>query len=156
MIKTEKNIRDSYRLYKKTTDNPVDIKLYIELANNYNRFIMDKVQEGYEIVLPMRMGTLSIIGTNQEIKYDEDGNPKLPTDWQATIKLWNKNPVAKEDKRKVYHTNDHTNGVRYKYFWSKKRITVTNKNLYSLRVTREHKRAIPQMVDAGKEYYVKK
>lgn len=155
MIKTDRNIRDSYKLYVKTTDNPVDIKTYILIANNYNKFLMDKVHGGDEVVLPMRTGTISIVGTQQEIKFDEDGNPNLPVNWPATIKLWNKNPSAKEAKKKVYFTNDHTDGIRYKYFWSKKRIFVVNKNLYSLRMTRENKRAISEKVAEGKEYFIK-
>jgi hypothetical protein len=154
-MKTERNIRDSYALYKETSDNPVDIKTYIELANDYNKFLCHHVHEGFEVVLPMRMGTLSIVGTKPEIKFDEDGKPKLPTNWPATIKLWNKDPQAKEEGRKVYHTNDHSDGIRYKYFWSKKRMFVTQKNLYSLKMTRENKRKVPELVAEGKEYYVK-
>jgi hypothetical protein len=155
MIKTDRNIRDSYKTYKKFTENPVDIKTYISLANNYNKFLAEHVAEGYEVVLPMRMGTLAIIGTKIKIKFDDNGNPALPVNWPATIRMWNKKPETKEQDKKIYFTNDHSDGIRYKYFWSKKRIFATQKNLYTLRMTRENKRRVPELVSQGKEYYVK-
>jgi hypothetical protein len=156
MLKTDKNIRDSYREYKKSVDNPVDIKTYISIANNFNNFLMDKILDGFEVVLPARLGVMSIIGTKQKIKFDNNGDPILPPDWVKTKKLWEKNPEAKEKKQKVYHTNDHTNGVRYKLLWSKLRVLVENKNLYSFRLTRTHKRSINhKIVNEGKEYFVK-
>lgn len=156
MKKTESNIRSSYKYYCKHNEDPVDIKTYIELVNNYNLFLMNKVFEGYEVTLPARFGTLMVTGKEQEIKFNEDGTPKLPIDWGSTWQLWKKNPEAKEQKKKVYHTNEHSSNIRYKFFWSKKRILATNKNLYSLRMTRANKRELASLIKDGKEYYVKK
>lgn len=156
MVKTEKNLRDSYKTYVKSSENPVDIKTYLIVAANYNRFMIEKVLGGDEVVMPMKTGTLSIIGTIPVIKFDEDGVPNLAVDWQRTWQLWKKDEKAKAERKKLYHTNDHTEGVRYRYLWSKKRIYATNKNLYALRLTRDNKRAVPEMVAGGKEYYVKK
>jgi hypothetical protein len=155
MVKTDVNIRDSYKKYKELSDDPVDIKTYIKIANGYNKFLLAKVAEGYEVTLPGRMGTLSIVGTKKKVTYDENGNPNLAINWPATKRLRDRNPEAAEQKKAVYHTNEHSDGVRYKYLWSKKRIYVENKNLYALRLTRENKRMIPKMVSQGKEYYIK-
>lgn len=155
MIKTDKNLRDSYKTYANVSDNPVDIRDYLLLVGNYNKFLIDNVLDGYEVVLPMKVGIISIIGAVPKITFDDDGNPNLPVNWPATWQLWKKKPESKEQKKKIYHTNDHTDGVRYKYFWSKKKMFVVNKNLYSLRLTRENKRAVPMMVAQGKEYFVK-
>lgn len=156
MVKTDRNIRDSYKHYKKSVENPIDIKTYISIANNFNNFLMDKVLDGLEVVLPARLGVMSIVGTKQKIKFDNNGNPILPPDWVKTKKLWEDNPEAKANKTLVYQTNDHTNGIRYKLLWSKKRVLVENKNLYSFRLTRTHKREINhKVVNEGKEYFVK-
>lgn len=148
MTKTDKNIRDSFK-------GSPDIKRNIEIANNFNKFLMEKVFEGFEVVLPARLGVLSVVGTKQEIKFDSEGNPMLPPDWVKTKALWEKSPEAKEQKKLVYHTNSHTGGVRYKIFWSKRRVLVTNKNLYSLRFTRTNKRRVHEEITKNKkEYFV--
>jgi len=156
MVKTDKNIRDSYKYHKKESDNPTDIKTYISIVNGLNQFLMEQVLDGLEVVLPARLGVMSIVGTKQKVRFDTEGNPILPPDWVKTKALWERDPEAKARKQLVYITNDHTNGVRYKLFWSKKRVLVENKNLYSFRLTRTNKRAIhSKVVHENKEYFVK-
>lgn len=151
-----KNTRDSYKLYKKSTTNPVNIKDYITYTNEYNKFLMSKVFEGYEVTLPSRLGTLSITGKKQIISFDENGKIKgLAPDWVKTKKLWDSNEVAKEKKQLLYHTNTHTDNTRYKIFWSKQKIIVQNKILYSFRLTRENKRKINSLIKEGKQYVTK-
>jgi len=155
MIKTDLNIRDSYERYKELSDNPMDIKSYVNLINNYNKFLTSKIFEGYEITLPARFGTMMVTGKKQDIKYDDDGLPRLPVNWPNTWQLWKNNPEAEKRNQKIYFTNEHSDGVRYKFFWSKKRILVSNKNLYSLRMTRKNKRNLAAFINDGKEYYIK-
>lgn len=151
-----KNVRDSYKLYKKLTTNPVDIKDYIIYANEYNKFLMNKVLEGNEVTLPSRLGTLSIIGKKQKISFDENGKIKgLAPDWVKTKQLWDSNQTAKEKKQIVYHTNSHTDNTRYKFFWSKQRILIQNKILYALKMTRDNKRKVHFLIKEGKQYITK-
>lgn len=151
-----KNVRDSYKLYKQNSSNPVDTRTYILYANEYNKFLIDKVLEGYEVTLPSRFGTLCIVGKKQKISFDENGKMKgLAPDWVKTKKLWNDNPEAKEKKQLLYHTNADTDNTRYKFFWSKQRILIQNKILYSLRLTRDNKRAVHNLIEQGKQYVTK-
>tara|TARA_R110000850_G_scaffold217078_4_gene342540 strand:+ start:85 stop:543 length:459 start_codon:yes stop_codon:yes gene_type:complete len=148
-----KNLRESYRLYKESVDNPIDIKIYLLLSADYNKFLIKKVLEGKEVTLPSRMGTLSILGKEQKIRFDEEGKiTGLAPDWVNTKKLWETNSIAKEKKQLVYHTNSHTDNVRYKFLWSKKNVLVENKTLYSLRLTRTNKRAVHQKILDGAQY----
>lgn len=148
-----KNIRESYKYYKDLVENPVDIKTYILLAGEYNKFLIDKVLEGKEVTLPSRMGTLSILGKEQNIRFDEEGKiVGLAPDWVKTKELWKNNPQAKLEKKRVFHTNSHTENVRYKYLWSKRNVLVENKTLYSLRLTRTNKRAVHQKILDGAQY----
>lgn len=150
-------IRTSYASYKKKHPKGVEQKTYVELCNAFNRFLIEKALDGYEVTLPGRMGYVHIAGRKQEIKRDEDGKVwGLAPDWVSTKKLWDSNPEAKKSKQLVYHTNDHTEGVRYKFFWSKKNIFLLNKGLYAFRLTREHKRAIHKRIKEGQEYLIKK
>lgn len=151
-----KNVRDSYKSYKQSTDNPVDSKTYILYANEYHKFLVEKVFQGDEVTLPLRSGTLSIIGRKQKISYDEQGNIKgLAPDWVKTKQLWDTNPEAKAKKQLLYHTNSHTDNTIYRFLWSKKRILTENKILYSLKMTRENKRRVHNLIKQGKKYITK-
>lgn len=151
-----KNVRDSYKSYKQSTENPVDIKTYILYANEYHKFLVEKVFNGDEVTLPLRSGTLSIIGRKQKITFDEEGKMKgLAPDWVKTKQLWDSNPEAKEKKQLLYHTNSHTDNTIYRFLWSKKRILTENKILYSLKMTRENKRRVHNLIKEGKKYVTK-
>lgn len=151
-----KSIKDSYKLYKNSHENPVSISEYVLYSSEYNKFLIDKVLEGYEVTLPNRLGTLSIVGQIQKVSIDENGKVKgLAPDWVKTKKLWDSNPEAKEKKKLLYHTNSGTENTRYKFFWSKRKILIQNKGLYALRMTRCNKRAVHNLIKNGKKYFSK-
>lgn len=148
-----KNLRDSYKLYKETAVTPVDIKTYLLICGNFNKFLCKKVLNGHEVTLPSRFGTLAIVGKEQKVRFDEQGNVVgLPPDWKKTKELWARNSKAAKNKTLVYCTNEHTSNIRYKFLWSKKKVIIENKTLYSLRMTRTNKRAVHKLLIEGKEY----
>ena len=55
----------------------------------------------------------------------------------------------------MYHFNEHTNGIRYRFFWNKARVLVSNKTLYNLKMARVNKRALSENIKNGKEYMIK-
>jgi hypothetical protein len=155
MLKVEGNIRKSYSIYKETVETPLTLKAYIDIANGFMKFIMQEVAEGNEVTLPANMGTLCVVGRKPPIRLTENGMRLLPPNWAATKILREKDPVAKAERKVVYHLNEHTGGVIYKVHWSKKNMAVTNKNLYSLVIARASGRAIWQLILEGKEYFRK-
>lgn len=151
------NSRDSYIIYKNTTESsePIDISTYLKIVNSYMKFLIRKLFEKGEINIPERLGTLSIVGKKVKVRI-EDGEIKgLAPDWAKTKELWDEDSVAKENKQLAYHFNEETNGVRYRFFWSKNRVLVTNKTLYTLKMTRTNKRELASLVRQGKEYLIK-
>jgi len=150
-----KTVRTSYKKYKEASEDPVDKSLYAKINNDFGKFIMEQVFEGQEVKLPARMGTISIKGRKIPIKYDEEGRLKgFAPDYKATNELWKRCPECKEKKQMVYHLNEHTNRVRYKFFWSKDRMLVENKTFYTMVFTRTNKRRLAKLINQGKEYYV--
>lgn len=150
-----KNIRSSYKNYKEISDDSVAVKEYAKVVNDFNKFIMANVFAGETVKLPARMGTISIKGKKTKIKFDEDGRLKgFAPDYQATKELWAKCPECEENKQLVFHLNEHTNGVRYKFFWSKDRMAVENKTFYTLVFTRTNKRFLSNLIQQGTEFYV--
>ena len=102
-----------------------------------------------------QLGKLSIYGKKVKVKV-EDGQIKgLAPDWVKTKELWESDKEAKKNKQLVYHFNEETNGIRYKFSWSKNRVLVSNKTLYNLRMTRTNKRELSKLVKEGKEYLIK-
>ena len=149
------NTRDSYVVYKNMSVNPINISQYVQIINHFMKFLSSKLLSTGEIILPERLGRLSIFGKKVNVRI-EDGEIKgLAPDWVKTKQLWDSDAEAKENKQLVYHFNEETNGIRYKFSWSKNRVLVSNKTLYNLRMTRSNKRELSKLVREGKEYLIK-
>ena len=150
------NTRDSYIVYKNMSVNPINISEYVQIINQFMKFLILKLLSTGEIILPERLGRLSIFGKKVNVRI-EDGEIKgLAPDWVKTKQLWDSDPIAKQNKQLVYHFNEETNGIRYKFSWSKNRVLVSNKTLYNLRMTRSNKRELSRLVREGKEYLIVK
>lgn len=149
------NTRDSYIVYKNMSVNPINISQYVQIINHFMKFLSSKLLSTGEIILPDRLGRLSIFGKKVNVRI-EDGEIKgLAPDWVKTKQLWESDEEAKNNKQLVYHFNEETNGIRYKFSWSKNRVLVSNKTLYNLRMTRSNKRELSRLVREGKEYLIK-
>ena len=150
------NTRDSYIVYKNMSVNPINISQYVQIINHFMKFLILKLLSTGEIILPERLGRLSIFGKKVNVRI-EDGEIKgLAPDWVKTKQLWDSDEEAKNNKQLVYHFNEETNGIRYKFSWSKNRVLVSNKTLYNLRMTRSNKRELSKLVKEGKEYLIVK
>lgn len=147
------NVRNSYKTYKDMSENPIDFQAYLDLSYLYLSFLMEKVLKGDEVTLPSRMGSLEIRGTKEKIEIDETGTIKgLSPNWKKTVELWNKDEEAKKNRKLVYNTNEHSSNTRYRFVWRKSRVLVSNKTLYSLKMSRANKRLLSSLIKQGKEY----
>ena len=147
---------DSYNIYKALVENPICKSRYVDIANKYVLFLMEELFHKGEIMLPERLGKITIFGKKSKIII-EDGKIKgLAPDWAETKRLWESNIEAKENKQLVYHFNEETNGVRYKFSWAKSRVLVSNKTFYNLIMTRDNKRNLAGLIKRGKEYLIVK
>ena len=149
------NTRDSYIIYKSVSKDPLEVSKYIEITNLFMKFLSNKLLEKGSIIIPERLGNLSIIGKKIKVRIEEGKIKGLAPDWVKTKELWEEDSQAKLEKQLVYHFNENTNGIRYKYSWSKNRVLVTNKTLYNLKMTRENKRNLSKLVTEGKEYLIR-
>lgn len=149
------NTRDSYVVYKNMSDNPINISEYVQIINQFMKFLILKLLSTGEIILPERLGRLSIFGKKVNVRIENGEIKGLAPDWVKTKQLWGSDEEAKNNKQLVYHFNEETNGIRYKFFWSKNRVLVSNKTLYNLRMTRSNKRELSKLVREGKEYLIK-
>lgn len=152
------SIKEAYIHYKNNTSNTEVLSSsdYRKLMNNFNTFLMKKVLEGNEIVLPCRMGKMSIQGMQQNIRVDEKGNIKgTRIDWKATKDLWASNSEHAEKKTLMYFFNEHSDGIKYSFKWSKNNVPVQNKNYYTFIPSRHNKRTLAKLIKGGIEYFIK-
>lgn len=156
MSKDYYNTRDTYKVYKKKSSNPIEVNEYCRILNSFFKFYMSKLFELGEIVIPERLGKLQIYGKKVKVKFDEEGNLRgLAPDWKSTKELWERDEEAKENKQIVYHFNEDTGGVRYKVYWNKTRVLFSNKTLFRLKLSRANKRYLSSIIKEGKEYLIK-
>lgn len=155
LSKEKYGIRDTYVLYKENSYKPVSINLYLEIVQLFLKYLVSLAFQGEEVKLPARMGVILIQGRKSKAKVQGDTIRGLAPDWKETKKLWSECGKCKENKQLVFHLNEHSMGVRYKFFWSKKNVLAENKTLYALQLTRTNKRNVKNLIQEGKEYIVK-
>lgn len=155
LSKEKYGIRDTYVLYKENSYKPVSINLYLEIVQLFLKYLVSLAFQGEEVKLPARMGVILIQGRKSKAKVQGDTIRGLAPDWKETNKLWRECDECKKNKQLVFYLNEHTMGIRYKFFWSKKSVLAENKTLYALQLTRTNKRSIKSLIQEGKEYIVK-
>lgn len=151
-----KSLKDSFYYFKKLhPKESVARQEYLKICADFMLFMIDKVLKGHVVRIPSRLGLLYIKGVKQKIKIIDNKIVGAAPDWSATKKLRAKNPQANAERRMVYYTNNHTDGYRYRFFWSKKNVYVEFKTLYSLRMTKKNKSLASKMILKGVEYITK-
>lgn len=151
-IKVDCGRMDMYRTYVKENklEDKIDYSLYSKILNLFNKKISKKVmEESFEYMLPYRLGNLRIKKYKPSRKIDENGNldyKGLSPNWKATKELWKKDEEAKENKKIVFHTNDHSDGYNYKWHFSNYRSNCGNRTLYYFIPTRTNKRELAGLI----------
>ena len=153
-----KNLTDSYSLYRSKSKETGSVSKsdYIKIAQLFVQFIMHKViYDGDEVILPFKTGKLSVVGIKQKVKFDEEGKIMgLSPNWRKTKELYDNCEECREKRQIVYNTNEHSDGVRYKFNWSLAGVMLLNKNFYNLKFTRANKRALSKEIMNGREYII--
>lgn len=153
--KVKDSIKLSYDLYNSTQDNPVDKKTYIDINRLFMKYLSGKLLVGGYVKFPERLGYVQVIGSKSKFRVEGNQIKGLAPDWKSTKELWEREPKAREQKRVLFHFNEETNGIRYRFFWSKSGIVIPNKTLYNFRACRTNKRTLSKRVKEGYEYLIK-
>lgn len=145
-----------FSFYKKYYKNTEDIsrRVFSDISNMYVKFLISKVIEGKEVYLPQNCGRLSIVGTKEKVKIDKEGNiTGLSPNWRKTKELWDISEEARKNKKLVYNTNEHSEGIRYRFKWHKRNVNAYYKSLFSLRVAKPNKDFFRKNVKNKKSRY---
>lgn len=106
------------------------------------RLMEDMLMNNRFITLPYGLGVISMSKFKPEAKFKRNGELSLPKDIPATLKLWEENPKAKENKKYVYHRNQHTGGFVVRTRWENSNVKVKNITGYRFRPVKGFKRLI--------------
>lgn len=148
--------RDFFNHYKKTAQE----KLLTQ--PKYNAFIKELLEElskaivttGLELKLG-RIGRLRIKSTKLNF-FRKDGRRSfsLKPNWKATWDYWRvKYPglsdseiIAIEDKKLVFHENEHSSQEFYQHFWDKISSNMKFQKFYNFKASRQYSRLLAQVV----------
>lgn len=148
-------VRTSYNFYKENSENPLSMQEYYSIVYGFFKFMLEQLYATKEIKIPGKLGAMQIIGRKKKPMIGEDGKIKnLSPDWKQTKLLWERCEECKERKQLVFHLNEHTSGVRYKFLWKKENMLVDTKNLYYFKPARDVKRHLAKLINNGKEFFV--
>ena len=127
---------DIYNNYDKLEQIPYST--FRNIVDKMNDSILSVLQNGQNYKLPCSLGTVQIV------KYKPKGynEHSLSIDFNESKKL---------DKR-IYHLNEHSNGYKYRLYWSKQPFSFTNRYKYQLCFTRANKRQLAQLIFNNKDY----
>jgi len=121
-----------YKYFRKlhpTLRKKVTPKLFRDVITDFNLLVTDKIVEnGFEFITP-GFGRIAIFKRKSKIKKFEDGRFNLPINWKATFTLWKNDASAKEQKKYIYHMNEHTNGWIAKIYWIRNKVIPCYDNL---------------------------
>jgi len=93
--------------------------------------------------MPCRLGDFRVRKRKLKFKLDENGElstANLKVDYKATKELWASDKDAMDNKRLIFHFNEHTDGYNFPWYWDKRTSNVKNKFYYKVVMTRTHNR----------------
>ena len=136
--KKSATIIDMHKQYCKTVEK-VDYRLFQSVLEEFNKIVLDKLlnaSEGFK--MPYGLGYIQIV------KYKPKSmSPKsLSIDYKASA----------EYGKRIYHLNEHSNGYKFRLYWSKLPQTFPDRYRYQLSLVRANKRILAQLIFNNKDY----
>jgi len=137
MMRNKKSItfRDMYR----TLPIEVDYGLYKRILDTMCSVILEHVlnrSEGFK--MPYGLGYVQVC------KY----KPKSFTPQSLSVDY----KASKEYDKRIYHLNEHSDGYKYRLYWSKIPRTFPDRYKYTLGLIRQNKRKLAQLIFNKQDY----
>lgn len=126
---------DRFLADHKLTEQDISFEKYVKNLRICNwMFIEYALRTGLKVQLPYGFGNIAV--NKKKLKRYKEFEGKryinLHIDWDKT----------KKAGKKVYHTNEHTDGYNYKWIWFPKESKIHLSELYVFKPTRAASRAI--------------
>ena len=127
--------RDLYR----TMSIEVDYGLYKRILQEMCRIILDAIlnsSDGFK--MPFGLGFIQVGKYLPKALNDKS----LSVDYKA----------SREYDKRIYHLNEHSNGYKYRLYWSKIPRTFPDRYKYQLCFVRQNKRRLAQLIFNKQDY----
>lgn len=126
---------------EKDTVYDIPYNVYRNIITDYFQYIREEViDNSKEVKLPYRLGSIQIV-KHRPKHYD---GRSLRIDYQET----------KKQNKLVYLVNEHSDFYKYRLYWKKYDMLITNKTKYQLVLTRANKRNLAQIIKNKTHDYV--
>lgn len=131
-------IRDMYKTYRKI-NKEVSYVRFKRILDKCNKIILDALLMRSELIkMPCGLGYIGIC----KYKHKTFTDKSLSVDYKAT----------KEYGKHIYHLNEHSDGYKYRLYWSKQPRVFSDIYKYSLSLVRANKRALAQLIFNKHDY----
>ena len=136
--KKSATIIDMHKQYCKDVKK-VDYRLFKRILDEFNKIVLDKLlnaSEGFK--MPYGLGYIQIV------KYKPKSfTPKsLSIDYKASA----------EYGKRIYHLNEHSDGYKFRLYWSRLPQTFPDRYRYQLSLVRANKRKLAQLIFNNQDY----
>lgn len=133
------NICDIYNLYVEQTGSDTEWSVFKAVLTEFNRTVRDiLLEQSGAFKMPHGLGLLCI-GKYKPKHYNSKG---LSIDFKTTRELG----------KIVYHLNEHSNGYKYRLFWSKPHPNPFPMYKYEAKLIRANKRHLAQLIFNNQDY----
>lgn len=127
--------RDLYR----TMPIEVDYGLYKRILEEMCRIILDAILDSSDgFKMPFGLGFIQVGKYLPKALNDKS----LSVDYKA----------SREYDKRIYHLNEHSNGYKYRLYWSKIPRTFPDRYKYQLCFVRQNKRRLAQLIFNKQDY----
>lgn len=131
-------IVDMYKQYVKDGSD-VSYLRFKTILEKFNQIVLDKLlnaSEGFK--MPYGLGYIQIV------KY----KPKSMTSKSLSVDYKSSNEFGK----RIYHLNEHSDGYKFRLYWSKLPQTFPDRYRYQLSLVRANKRRLAQLIFNKHDY----
>lgn len=138
--KIKKN-KKSYTFFDMYKELPIELpySLYISILHAMCSFIRQSILERSEgFKMPFGLGFVVVC------KY----KPKSMTIKSLSVDY----NASKQYGKHIYHLNEHSNGYKFRFYWSKIPKTFQERYMYQLGLVRQNKRRLAQLIFNNNDY----
>lgn len=136
-MKSKKSVTFKDMYYEMPID--VDYSLYKRVLGEMCNIILEYMFERSEgFKMPYGLGLLQIV----KYKPRTFSKQSLSIDYKA----------SKEYDKRIYHLNEHSDGYKFRLYWSKIPRTFPDRYKYQLTLVRQNKRKLAQLIFSKHDY----
>jgi hypothetical protein len=156
-VKVDKGMYDGYLHYTKhVVDDELPEKFKLDRSTYgkviwtiHNELKDSMLYDAGTFKMPAGLPAIRVKKYKRKVRFNDDGTidaNSLAPNWPVTLKLWEENPKAKEQKKLIYFLNDHTDGHSAMVWMDKSRSHLANLSPYQFRPTRHIDRELAKIL----------